>query len=66
MQGKSDKHLDLKTSFTVGSPKIMDNATETMLATHFTLSLQMLREELQASRETVLVQIKTQIATSFK
>lgn len=31
-----------------------------------TLSLRMLREELQTSRETVLVQIKAEIATSFK
>ena len=31
-----------------------------------TLSLRMLREELQTSREAVLAQIKAEIATSFK
>lgn len=49
------------TSFTVGSSKMEDNETESTLKT----TLQMLRVELQTSREAVLVQIKSEILTSF-
>ena len=60
------------TPFTQGSPKMADGAgvntqERTPDATpEATLSLRMPREELQISRETVLVQIKAEIATLFK
>ena len=41
-----------------------DNTTVT--TPEATLSLQVLREELQTFRETVLVQIKAEMVTSFK
>lgn len=56
------------TPFTRSSLKMADSAVvnaqgETL---EITLSLGMLREELQTSREEVLFQIKAEIATSFK
>ncbi len=62
-KGKSKQIQKTLSPFTVCSPKMAEKETES--TPESSISLQTLREELQASREAVLGQLKAEITTLF-